>query len=224
MRAFRNQMAFHWHENRKRLFVFGAILLLLDIWLLAGYGIYEPENAMALVANNNFFAISIFIVLITYITAANSFPLLLGSGYTRKQYFWGSLAYLGAFNLAISLAQTLLTLVLKQLLPLLGFNLDEYIISFGRMWYSLFAAYFLLAMLFFLLSTLMYRYGFLWGAGLIAVYILGLNVFRTNNPTLIDATARTLADVLAPHYAIAASLATALICWLLYRSAEVKTS
>lgn len=223
MRAFRNQMAFHWHENRKRLFIFGALLLFLDFWIIAGYGIYEPENTMPLVANNNFFAISIFIILITYITAANSFPLLLGSGYTRKQYFWGCLAYFGALGLAISFAQTLLMLALQELLPLLGFHLDGYITSFGPMWYSQFAAYFLLTMMFFLLSTLLYRYGLFCGVGLIAVYIFSLDAFRADNPTLIDATAMTLADVLPPHFAWAASLLTALICWLLYRSAEVKT-
>lgn len=224
MRMFRNQLAFHWHENRKRLLYFGAIVLLLDIWLLAGYGIYEPENAMTLVMNNNFAAISIFILLIAYIAAANSFPLLMGFGYTRKQYYWSSLIYFAAFSAAISLAQTMLMAVLKLLLPLLGFSLDNTVISFGALWYSQSATYFLLAMLFFLVSTLMYRFSIFWGVGLIAIYILSLDALRTNNPPLIDATAKTLVDILSPHFAVAASIGIALICRWLYRSANVRIS
>lgn len=117
MRTFRSQLAFHWHENRKRLLYFGAIVLLLDLWVLAGYGVYKPENALALVMNNNFAAISIFILLITYITGANSFPLLMGLGSTRRQYYWSSLTYFAAFSVAISLAQTMLMAALKLLLP-----------------------------------------------------------------------------------------------------------
>lgn len=224
MRTFRSQLAFHWHENRKRLLYFGAIVLLLDLWVLAGYGVYEPENALALVMNNNFAAISIFILLITYITGANSFPLLMGLGSTRRQYYWSSLTYFAAFSVAISLAQTMLMAALKLLLPLLGFHLDNAVISYGAMWYSQSATYFLLAMLFFLASTLIYRFGIFWGFGLIAIYVFSLEALRTSNPTLIDATARTLVDILSPHFALAASAGIALICGWLYRSAEVKTS
>ncbi|WP_019635929.1 DUF4052 family protein [Paenibacillus fonticola] len=224
MKTFRRQLAFHWYDNRKRLLFFGAIVLFLDFWLLAGYGIYEPENALPLVMNNNFAAISIFTVLIAYIAAANSFPLLMGFGYTRKQFYWSSLIYFAAFSTAISFAHTLLIALLKLLLPLLGFNLDNVVVSFGPLWYSQTAAYFLLAMMVFLLSTMMYRFGILSGAGLIVIYILSLNIYGTNNPTLIDAAAKTFVDIIPPHYAIAVSLGIALICRRLYRSADVKTS
>ncbi|GAA0136592.1 hypothetical protein YSY43_34330 [Paenibacillus sp. YSY-4.3] len=224
MRTFRSQLAFHWHDNRKRLLWFGAILLFLDFWLIAGYGIYEPENAMALVINNNFAAISIFILLIAYITAVNSFPRLMGLGYTRKQYYWSSLIYFAAFSIAVSLVQTLLMVALKQLLPLISFGPSTTVISYGMLWYPQTAVYFLLAILFFLTSTLMYRFGLFWGVGLIIVYILSLDALRTNNPTLIDATAKTLVDILPPHFAIAISIGAAFICWWLYRSAEVKSA
>ncbi|MUG47327.1 DUF4052 family protein [Paenibacillus woosongensis] len=224
MRTLRTQLTFHWHNHRKRLLWFGAIVLFLDFWLIAGYGIYEPQNAIALVMNNNFAAISIFILLTAYITAASSFPLLMGLGWTRKQYYLSSLIYFAAFSIAVSLAQTLLIAALRQLLPLITFDPGTAVTSYGMLWYSQTAVFFLLAMLFFLTSTLMFRFGLFWGVGLIVVYILSLDALRTKNPTLIDATAKTLVDILPPHFAIAISIAAAIICWWLYRSADVKSS